>query len=168
MGTKFALLSARASSALSVESQHCRPGLFVRVILSTVAPKIPLPVVCAVIEDGAGRVLVAQRPAHKHLALKWEFAGGKVERGESPEAALVREIKEELGCAVAIVRALPRFVHDYGAVTIEMIPFVCTLAAGSAPPHPHEHAAVRWVAPGELAAIDLAAADLPVVAAYMK
>ena len=49
-----------------------------------------IPVVAAVIEDGAGRVLVAQRPAHKHLALKWEFPGGKVEANESPEAALAR------------------------------------------------------------------------------
>ena len=46
----------------------------------------PIPVVCAVIEDGNGRVLLAQRPAHKHLGLKWEFAGGKVEAGETPES----------------------------------------------------------------------------------
>src|SRR5258706_7701980 len=82
-----------------------------------------IPVVCAVIEDGAGRVLVAQRPAHKHLGLKWEFAGGKVEPGEAPEAAVVREIKEELGCEIAIIRPLARFTHDYGSVVIEMIPF---------------------------------------------
>ena len=44
--------------------------------------------------------LIAQRPAHKHLGLKWEFAGGKVEPGESPESALQREIKEELGCDI--------------------------------------------------------------------
>lgn len=127
---------------------------------------IPIPVVCAVIEDGRGRVLVAQRPAHKHLALKWEFAGGKVEAGEAPETALIREIKEELGCDIVVTRSLPRFTHDYGSVLIEMIPFVCGLAPGTADPHPHEHAGVRWVAPGDLAQIDLAAADLPVVASY--
>jgi len=131
-------------------------------------PSKPIPVVCAVLEDGKGRVLVAQRPAHKHLALKWEFAGGKVEPNETPESALVREIREELGCDIAIARALPRFAHDYGTVAIEMIPFVCQLRPGSPAPHPHEHAAVRWVAPAELATLDLAAADLPVVAAYMK
>lgn len=126
----------------------------------------PLPVVCAIIEDDQGRVLIAQRPAHKHLALKWEFAGGKVERCESPEAALVREIKEELGCDIAISRPLPRSVHAYGDIVIEMIPFVCRLTPASPAPHPHEHLAVRWVAPEELWSIDLAAADLPVVDGY--
>src|ERR1051325_3715199 len=128
-------------------------------------PPAAIPVVCAVIEDARGRVLVAQRPAHKHLALKWEFAGGKVEPGESPEAALIREIKEELGCTIVLGRALPRFTHDYGSVAIEMIPFVCRLAPDSPAPHPNEHIAVRWVTRNELAAIDLAAADLPIVAA---
>lgn len=129
------------------------------------APRPPVPVVCAVIADAAGRVLLAQRPAHKHLGLKWEFPGGKVEPGEAPEAALVRELREELGCEVAALRALPRFTHDYGAVTIAMIPFRCTLAPGSPPPHAHEHVALAWVAPGDVRAYDLAPADWPVVAA---
>ena len=122
----------------------------------------PLPVVCAVIARD-GRILLAQRPGHKHLALKWEFPGGKVEPGEQPEAALVREIREELGCALEIDRVLPRFVHHYGPVAIEMIPFVCRLAAGSPEPHPHEHVAVAWARPDELNGYDLASADLPVV-----
>ena len=124
--------------------------------------------VCAVIEDGAGRVLVAQRPPHKHLGLKWEFAGGKVEAGERPELALVREIKEELGCEIAVGRPLPRFTHDYGSVLIEMIPFVCAMRCDGPPPHPHEHVALRWVAPAELKTLDLAPADWPVVDAYMR
>jgi len=128
-----------------------------------VVTKTPNPDVCAVIEDATGRVLVALRPAHKHLALKWEFPGGKVEPGESPEAALVRELREELGCDATIVRALPRFVHDYGDVVIEMFPYVCRLAATSPAPHPHEHIAIRWVRTAELPGLDLAAADLPVV-----
>ena len=128
-----------------------------------VVTKTPLPVVCAVIEDGSGRVLVAQRPAHKHLALKWEFPGGKVEPGESPEAALHRELREELGCEVAALRALPRSTHDYGSVVIEMIPFVCRLASDSAAPLAHEHVALRWVAKRELLSLDLAPADVPVV-----
>lgn len=131
-------------------------------------PSSPIPVVCAVIEDDRGRVLIAQRPAHKHLALKWEFAGGKVENGEAPAAALIREIKEELGCELLVRHALPRSTHDYGTLAIEMIPFVCTLAPASPAPHPHEHAAVRWVTPGELSTLDLAAADLPVVASYRQ
>ena len=125
----------------------------------------PIRVVCAVIEK-EGRVLLAQRPAGKHLALKWEFAGGKVEPDEDPGAAIVREIREELGCDIVVVRVLPRFTHRYPEVLIAMFPFVCCLAPGSAEPHPHEHVALAWVAPGALLSYDLAAADLPVVAAY--
>jgi 8-oxo-dGTP diphosphatase len=129
-----------------------------------VVEKTPLPVVAAVIEDDSGRVLVAQRPARKHLALKWEFPGGKVDPGETPEAALLREIREELGCDLVLTRALPRFTHDYGPVVVAMIPFAARLAPGSPAPHPHEHVAIRWVSPADLSTLDLAAADLPVVA----
>ena len=111
-------------------------------------------------------MLLAQRPSDKHLPHKWEFAGGKVEAGENPAAAIVREIREELGCDIVISRALPRFEYDYQTVVIEMIPFVCTLAPGSGRPHPHEHLALAWVSLDELAAYDLAPADLPVVASY--
>jgi 8-oxo-dGTP diphosphatase len=131
---------------------------------AVVPPASPLAVVAAVIERD-GRVLVAQRPPHKHNALRWEFPGGKVEPGEEPAAALVREIEEELGCAIVVGRALPRCTHAYATVTIELIPFLCCLAPGSAEPHPHEHAAVRWVTPAELRTMDLAAADRPVVEA---
>ncbi len=130
------------------------------------APSAPIPVVCAVIEH-AGRVLLAQRPPDKHLPLKWEFAGGKVEPGEDPAAAIVREIREELGCDIAIVRALPRFNHDYTRVVIEMIPYVCVLTPTSPPPHAHEHVAMAWVAPDQLTTYDLAPADLPVIASYL-
>jgi len=128
-------------------------------------PKPPaIPVVCAILQDDRGRVLVAQRPAHKHLALKWEFAGGKVEPGESPADALHRELQEELGCDVAVGRPLPPFVHDYGDIAIEMMPFFCRLVPQSPPPHPHEHLALRWVAVAELAQLDLAPADIPIIA----
>lgn len=127
-----------------------------------------IPVVCALIRNQSGLVLLAQRPPHKHLGLKWEFPGGKVERGESPEAALTREIQEELGCNLVIDRALPRFDHDYGTIRIEMIPFLCTLAPGSPPPHPHEHAAFAWVEANALNTYDLAPADWPLLVALAK
>jgi 8-oxo-dGTP diphosphatase len=124
----------------------------------------PIPVVAAVLTDATGRILLAQRPAHKSLALKWEFPGGKVEVGEPPEAALARELREELGIAIAGLRPLARFTYDYGFVHIAMIPFVCQLAPGSPAPHPHEHTALAWVALEALPTYDLAPADLPIVA----
>ncbi len=129
-------------------------------------PPAPVPVVCAVIERG-GRVLVAQRPPHKLMPRKWEFPGGKVEPGEEPAAAIVREIREELGCAIGITRALPPFTHDYGTVVITMIPFICSLLPGSPAPHPHEHIAIAWAEPADLRNYDLAAADWPVVEALL-
>ncbi|MBL9202685.1 MAG: (deoxy)nucleoside triphosphate pyrophosphohydrolase [Opitutaceae bacterium] len=123
-----------------------------------------VPVVAAVILDAARRALLAQRPAHKHLGGKWEFPGGKVEAGEAPEVALVREIREELGCDIFIRRALPRFTHDYGTVVIEMIPFVCELAPRSPPPHAREHTALAWAGIAGLKSYDLAPADWPVLA----
>jgi 8-oxo-dGTP diphosphatase len=125
-------------------------------------PPQPVPVVCAVIER-EGLVLIAQRPPHKLLPLKWEFPGGKVEPGEDPAAAIVREIREELGCTVLVTRALPPFTHDYKTVVIEMIPFVCALAPDSPAPHPHEHVAIKWITLSEITSFDLAAADIPIV-----
>jgi 8-oxo-dGTP diphosphatase len=123
-------------------------------------------VVCAVIAR-EGVVLVAQRPPHKLLPLKWEFPGGKVEPGEDPAAAIVREIREELGCEVTVTHAFASSIHDYKTVVIEMIPFACALAPHSPEPHPHEHVAIAWVPPAELRNYDLAAADWPVVAALL-
>lgn len=128
-------------------------------------PSTPVPVVCALIERD-GRLLLAQRPVDKHLPRKWEFPGGKVEPGEDSAAAIVREIREELGCDVVITRDLPRLPFTYGAVVIEMIPYVCVLAAASPEPHPHEHLALAWALPDELLGYDLAPADVPVIASY--
>ena len=127
-------------------------------------PAAPIPVVAAIIERG-GRVLLAQRPGHKHLPFKWEFPGGKVEPGESPEAAVIREIREELGCEIGVVAGLPCFTHTYERATIEMIPFRCRLAAGSPPPAAREHVSIAWVHVDGLRDYDLAAADLPIAAA---
>jgi len=126
----------------------------------------PIPVVCAVIEDHSGRILIAQRPADKHLGLKWEFPGGKVEPGDAPNHALLRELNEELGCTVVITRTLEPFHYDYTRVLIEMFPFVCQLAPGSAAPAALEHVEIRWITPAEISNFDLAPADWPVVARY--
>lgn len=135
------------------------------------AVRQPLPVVCALIRDGSGRLLLAQRPGHKHLGGKWEFPGGKVEPSETPEAALVRELLEELGCdfSVGSLLALPRHVHDYGDRLIELIPFVISLLPGRDVPVAHEHTALRWAElPDILSLEDLAPADQAVAVSYAR
>jgi 8-oxo-dGTP diphosphatase len=127
----------------------------------------PLHVACALIERD-GHVLMAQRPAHKHLGGKWEFPGGKVEPGETAEAALHRELREELGCTVKIIRKLAPHTHAYATVTVRLIPFVTHLLADSCPPQTHEHAALRWVPASELTSLDLPDADLPIIADYLN
>jgi 8-oxo-dGTP diphosphatase len=123
-------------------------------------------VVCALLVS-EGRVLLAQRPEGKHLSLKWEFPGGKVEPGESPEQALRREIDEELGTQVEIAAALPISYHTYERGEVEMIPFVCNIASGSQAPQPNEHAALVWALPEEIASYDLAPADWPILEHYL-
>jgi 8-oxo-dGTP diphosphatase len=121
-------------------------------------------VVCALVLDGQGRVLVAQRSSRKALAGKWEFPGGKIEPGESGPTALVREIREELGCEIEIGVALPVVRHEYPAGVIALHPFLARVASGT--PSAHEHAAVRWVTLDEANTLDWAEADLPVLAAF--
>lgn len=127
-----------------------------------------IPVVCAILQRD-DTFLLAQRPEGKHLALMWEFPGGKVEPGEEAEHALRRELREELGCEVEIVAALPRSSHAYERGVVEMIPFVCTLAEGSPEPQKHEHADLAWVGVEEFNPMELqlAPADWPVVEALM-
>lgn len=127
----------------------------------------PISVVCALIER-EGRIFVAQRPAGKHLGGKWEFPGGKIEPGETPEQALVRECSEELGCKIEIGRALATVTHDYETVSIRLIPFVARLAADSTEPVAHEHAATRWIRPEEFATLDMPAADAPIIRSYLE
>jgi len=122
-------------------------------------------VVCALIERG-GRVLAAQRPAGKTQAMLWEFPGGKLEPGESPEAALAREIREELQVEVRVGARLPDSVHNYGRFAITLIPFLAQVPAG-AEPEPAEHAALHWCTRAELRALSWAPADLPIVEHYL-
>lgn len=121
-------------------------------------------VVAGLIEDGAGRVLACQRGETAHLAGKWEFPGGKLEAGETPAHALVRELDEELGIAVEVTGRLTPVEWDYGRGPIRLIPLRCRLVGGT--PHPHEHQALRWIGADETAELDWAEADLPIVAEW--
>jgi 8-oxo-dGTP diphosphatase len=132
--------------------------------LDAEAMKPHLHVACAIIEH-EGRVLVAQRSETMSLPLKWEFPGGKLEQGETPEQCLARELREELALEIRIGQALPPAMHSYEAFRVTLYPFVCSLAGGVM--RLHEHRAVAWVEPGCMAGLDWAAADLPVIAAYL-
>lgn len=118
-------------------------------------------VVCGVIEDAEGRVLVCLRPAGKHLGGLWELPGGKVEHGEAPQTALARELREELGVEVEVLGALDPVPWEYERGAIRLLPFDCRITGGKAEPHEHEQ--LRWCACHEFDGLAWAAADLPVL-----
>ena len=114
--------------------------------------------------DPDGRVLLAQRPEGKSMAGLWEFPGGKVEPGETPEAALIRELKEELGIDTwqSCLAPLTFASHAYQEFHLLMPLFVCRRWQGTAAPH--EGQALAWVRPGSLRDYPMPPADLPLVA----
>ena len=119
-------------------------------------------VVCAVIENPTdGCFLACLRPQGKHLAGLWEFPGGKVDTGESPEGALVREIREELGVEATVGRALEPVVCRYDRGTIRLLPFLCSISGG--PPQAIEHEQLLWCAPEDFSSLAWAEADLPIL-----
>jgi len=122
-------------------------------------------VACALIEY-AGRVLAAQRSPTMSLPSKWEFPGGKIEPGETPEMCLARELREELAMQVHIGSALPQTTHCYDTFTVTLYPFLCS--STSTQLTLHEHSDVVWIEPERLFELDWAAADLPVLAAYLS
>lgn len=117
-------------------------------------------VVGAALLDGTGRVLAAQRAGPAAVAGGWEFPGGKVEPGESDDAALVRECREELGVEVTLDRRLGDDVpvQDGGGV---LRVWTGRIVAGT--PVPREHAALRWLSADELDSVDWLPADRPIV-----
>ncbi|MDD2542163.1 MAG: (deoxy)nucleoside triphosphate pyrophosphohydrolase [Desulfuromonadaceae bacterium] len=121
-------------------------------------------VACAIIER-EGKVLAAQRSSSMTLPLKWEFPGGKIEAGESPEECLMRELQEELGVSIRITAALSPATHHYSTFTVTLYPFTCSLAGGEITMH--EHHALQWLEPHRMPELDWAAADLPVISEYM-
>jgi 8-oxo-dGTP diphosphatase len=121
-------------------------------------------VVAVVLIDADGRVLIAQRPQGKSLAGLWEFPGGKVEAGERPEDALIRELHEELGIDVNAACLAP-FVfasHAYESFHLLMPLYLCRRWSGIV--QRREHAALAWVRPNRLSDYPMPPADEPLVA----
>jgi len=120
-------------------------------------------VAAAAIFDDQGRVLISQRPAHVHQGELWEFPGGKLEPGETPAAALYRELQEELGISVQASRPLIRVVHDYSdkAVLLDVwrVDAFADTAAGC------EGQAIEWVDVGKLGDYSFPAANTPIIKA---
>jgi 8-oxo-dGTP diphosphatase len=125
----------------------------------------PLVLVAAcVLLDGDGRILVAKRPPGRSLAGLWEFPGGKVEPGESPEHALVRELAEELGIEIAAADLAPLTFasHAYPDFHLLMPLFLCRRWRGEV--RPHEGQELLWVIPAELVSYAMPPADEPLKA----
>ena len=125
----------------------------------------PLEVVCALIVNSDGTILACQRSAETSLAGKWEFPGGKIEPGESAQAALTREILEELEVNISILRPLSIVEHRYQDFEIALSPFLCEIS-GSEVPNAVEHSQIRWVDLAEAKELDWAEADIPIIQQY--
>ncbi len=121
-------------------------------------------VVAVALIDADGRVLLAQRPPGKKLAGMWEFPGGKVEPGETPEAALIRELDEELGLDVQAACLAPfTFAsHEYDSFHLLMPLYVCRKWRGSVTAR--EGQALSWKRPAQMADLPMPPADVPLVA----
>lgn len=130
--------------------------------MSEAGRKLLLVVACALI-DTDGRILLAQRPEGKSLAGLWEFPGGKVEPGETPEETLVRELNEELGIATKVPCLAPLTFasHSYDTFHLLMPLYVCRRYEGI--PRGREGQAIKWVRPQALRDYPMPPADEPLI-----
>jgi 8-oxo-dGTP diphosphatase len=107
------------------------------------------------------QLLIAQRPAGKWQAGRWEFPGGKIEPGESPREALARELREELGVEIQIAQPLGQFTYAYPDRSVEIDLWLVTQYLGE--PQGLDDQALRWVSLDEIAGCDLLEADRPMI-----
>ena len=113
-------------------------------------------VVAALIWD-KNKFMICQRPGTKSCALLWEFVGGKVEKGETKEQALVRECQEELGVTLSVGEAFIDVVHEYPDITVHLTLFHAEIKEGE--PKMLEHNDIRWIMPSEISLYDFCPAD---------
>ena len=117
-------------------------------------------VVAALVWRGE-RFMICQRPANKARGLLWEFVGGKVEPGESKEAALVRECREELAVTLSVGEAFMDVTHEYPDLTVHLTLFNATIAEGE--PQKLEHNDIRWITPDEIPSFEFCPADVEIL-----
>ncbi|NQU84732.1 MAG: (deoxy)nucleoside triphosphate pyrophosphohydrolase [Mariniphaga sp.] len=113
-------------------------------------------VVCAIIIK-EGKILVTQLGSKSDHPYKWEFPGGKVKSGESPEDTIIREIKEELQISIQVKQTLEAISYNYGFKEICLIPFICEIIEGN--PVLTEHIQLNWITFDELQELNLVEAD---------
>jgi 8-oxo-dGTP diphosphatase len=132
--------------------------------MAAIGAEDPLVVVCAALIDAENRVLLAQRPDGKSMAGLWEFPGGKLKPGETPEAALARELDEELGVLVPPGALIPLTFasHAYENFHVLLLLYVCRHWQGT--PASREGQALAWVVKDQLGDYAMPAADKPLVA----
>ena len=123
-------------------------------------------VVAGALFDSQGRVLIAQRPAGKHMAGRWEFPGGKIDTDESELDALRRELLEELGVRLDAAQRLLELSHDYPERRVQLSMWRVTAYRGE--PRTLDGQALKWVHPADLSDEDLLEADRPIVQALQQ
>ncbi|PVM93927.1 8-oxo-dGTP diphosphatase MutT [Caulobacter endophyticus] len=131
------------------------------------APPTDRPIVlvaAAALIDVDGRVLICQRPEGKSLAGLWEFPGGKVEKGETPEECLIRELHEELGITVAQACLAPFVFASHTYETFHLLMPLYLLRRWEGIVTAREHKAMAWVKPDKLCDYEMPPADIPLVA----
>lgn len=122
-------------------------------------------VVAALIWDN-DKFMICQRPAHKARGLLWEFVGGKVEAGETKEAALIRECQEELAVTLSVGDVFMEVVHEYPDITVRLTLFNALIAEGV--PQKLEHNDIRWITPAEIPQYNFCPADVEILDKIME
>lgn len=117
-------------------------------------------VVAAIVWDG-NRFLICQRPANKARAMLWEFVGGKVEDGETKEAALIRESREELAIELSVGGMFMTVIHEYPDMNVRLTLFNATIKDGI--PQKLEHKDIKWITKEEIPLYDFCPADIEIL-----
>ena len=118
-------------------------------------------VVGAVIYNDKGDILCARRSENMSLPGYWEFPGGKIEAGETPQTALIREIKEELHCNITVGQFVEDTTYTYDLFTVRLVTYFAEISNGT--PIAYEHSELKWVPYKELYSLQWAPADIPAV-----